>query len=103
MFPVQVQKVGNPALDSEYFAGIHFTGSTPVFQNMWKVASQNLPKYKSYPRLVGETGGKDFIFAHASSDVKALGTALIRDLLNIRDKNVRLLQERIFQNLSGKN
>lgn len=76
--PGSGSKVGNPCLDSPHFAGIHFTGSTPVFQNMWKTASENLPKYKSYPRLVGETGGKDFIFAHASADVKALGTALIR-------------------------
>lgn len=76
--PGSGSKVGNPVLDSPHFAGIHFTGSTPVFQNMWKVASANLPKYKSYPRLVGETGGKDFVFAHSTADVKALGTALIR-------------------------
>ena len=71
-------KVGNPVMDSEYFGGIHFTGSTPTFQSMWRTAANNLSKYKAYPRLVGETGGKDFIFAHASSDVTALGVALIR-------------------------
>ncbi|MCK9280796.1 MAG: L-glutamate gamma-semialdehyde dehydrogenase [Melioribacteraceae bacterium] len=76
--PGSGSKVGNPVLDSEHFGGIHFTGSTPVFQNMWKVASTNLPKYKSYPRLVGETGGKDFIFAHSSADVVSLGVSLIR-------------------------
>jgi len=76
--PGSGSKVGNPVMDSEHFGGIHFTGSTPVFQSMWRTAANNLAKYKSYPRIVGETGGKDFIFAHASSDIKALGTALIR-------------------------
>ena len=71
-------KVGNPVMDSEHFGGIHFTGSTPTFQSMWRTAANNLGKYKSYPRIVGETGGKDFIFAHASADMEALGTAIIR-------------------------
>ncbi len=75
--PGKGSKVGNPVLDSEHFAGIHFTGSTSVFQGMWKTASNNLPKYKSYPRIVGETGGKDFIFAHSSADITALGVAMI--------------------------
>ena len=60
------------------FAGIHFTGSTEVFQTLWRQAASNLPGYASYPRLVGETGGKDFILAHASADVDALATALVR-------------------------
>ncbi len=76
--PGSGSKVGNPVMDSEHFGGIHFTGSTPTFQSMWRTAANNLSKYKSYPRIVGETGGKDFIFAHASSDLEALGTALIR-------------------------
>lgn len=76
--PGSGSKVGNPVMDSEHFGGIHFTGSTPVFQSMWRTAANNLPKYKSYPRIVGETGGKDFIFAHASSDITALGVAIIR-------------------------
>jgi len=76
--PGSGSKVGHPVLDSEYFGGIHFTGSTPTFQSLWKTAANNLPKYKAYPRLVGETGGKDFIFAHESADLKALGVALIR-------------------------
>jgi len=70
--------VGNPAIDSEFFAGLHFTGSTAVFQSMWSAAVKNISKYKSYPRIVGETGGKDFIFAHSSCDRKVLMTALIR-------------------------
>jgi 1-pyrroline-5-carboxylate dehydrogenase len=60
------------------FAGIHFTGSTEVFQNIWKNIGNNIHKYKSYPRIVGETGGKDFIMAHPSSDAKALSVAISR-------------------------
>lgn len=60
------------------FAGIHFTGSTEIFQNIWKTIGNNIQKYKSYPRIVGETGGKDFIIAHKSADVKTLVTALSR-------------------------
>ncbi|MDX2478894.1 MAG: L-glutamate gamma-semialdehyde dehydrogenase, partial [Desulfuromusa sp.] len=72
--------VGNVCLDSPDFNGIHFTGSTPVFQSMWKQIGNNIAadKYKTYPRIVGETGGKDFIFAHASADVKALATGIVR-------------------------
>lgn len=60
------------------FAGIHFTGSTGVFQHIWKTIGENITKYKSYPRIVGETGGKDFIVAHKSSDAQALATAMVR-------------------------
>ncbi|MCX8010498.1 MAG: L-glutamate gamma-semialdehyde dehydrogenase, partial [Ignavibacteria bacterium] len=71
-------KVGNPVMASEHLAGIHFTGSTSVFQQMWKTIGNNIANYKYYPRIVGETGGKDFIFAHPSADMKALGVAMIR-------------------------
>jgi 1-pyrroline-5-carboxylate dehydrogenase len=60
------------------FAGIHFTGSTGVFQHIWKTIGNNISTYKSYPRIVGETGGKDFIVAHKSADAKALATAITR-------------------------
>lgn len=72
--------VGDTILDSPDFNGIHFTGSTAVFQSMWKTIGYNIAedKYKTYPRIVGETGGKDFVFAHASADVKALATAIVR-------------------------
>ncbi|MEG1762119.1 MAG: L-glutamate gamma-semialdehyde dehydrogenase, partial [Bacteroidales bacterium] len=60
------------------FAGVHFTGSTTVFNGLWKSIVTNLDKYVSYPKIVGETGGKDFVFAHTSADVDALTTALIR-------------------------
>jgi 1-pyrroline-5-carboxylate dehydrogenase len=60
------------------FGGIHFTGSTKVFQTIWKTIGENIGRYKSYPRIVGETGGKDFVIAHSSCNVKALSTALVR-------------------------
>ncbi|MDH3711691.1 MAG: L-glutamate gamma-semialdehyde dehydrogenase, partial [Cyclobacteriaceae bacterium] len=60
------------------FAGIHFTGSTGVFQHIWKTIGENISIYKSYPRIVGETGGKDFIIAHKSADAIALATAMVR-------------------------
>jgi 1-pyrroline-5-carboxylate dehydrogenase len=60
------------------FAGIHFTGSTEVFQNIWKTIGNNIHNYKSYPRIVGETGGKDFIVAHPSADIHVLATAISR-------------------------
>ena len=71
-------QVSERVLADRAFAGIHFTGSTEVFQGLWKQASANLTGYASYPRLVGETGGKDFILAHASADVDALATAMVR-------------------------
>jgi 1-pyrroline-5-carboxylate dehydrogenase len=60
------------------FAGIHFTGSTAVFQDIWKTIGNNIHKYKTYPRIVGETGGKDFILVHGSADVQASATAILR-------------------------
>ena len=60
------------------FAGVHFTGSTGVFNSMWKTIGENMDKYKSYPRIVGETGGKDFVIAHKSADPDVLATALLR-------------------------
>jgi 1-pyrroline-5-carboxylate dehydrogenase len=63
---------------SPNLAGVHFTGSTSVFQGMWKSVGDNIATYRTYPRIVGETGGKDFIFAHSSADVEALATAMVR-------------------------
>ncbi|HEX6747979.1 MAG TPA: L-glutamate gamma-semialdehyde dehydrogenase [Longimicrobium sp.] len=65
-------------LNDPHLAGVHFTGSTAVFQNIWQTVGDNIASYKSYPRLVGETGGKDFILAHASADPAALATAIVR-------------------------
>ena len=60
------------------FAGIHFTGSTGVFQHIWKTVGENITRYKSYPRIVGETGGKDFVLAHKSANPKAVAVGLVR-------------------------
>lgn len=65
-------------LNSPDFAGIHFTGSTGVFNDFWKTIGNNISKYKTYPRIVGETGGKDFVWAHPTSDAKEVATALSR-------------------------
>ncbi len=70
--------VSDVALADPDLAGIHFTGSTPVFQHLWKTVGNNISNYRSYPRLVGETGGKDFIFAHPSAEHRTLITAMIR-------------------------
>ena len=70
--------IGDVVFNHPDFAGLHFTGSTGVFQHLWKTIGENIHKYKSYPRIVGETGGKDFVIAHKSADAKALATALIR-------------------------
>ena len=67
--------IGKVATSSKWFAGIHFTGSTDTFNTLWRQAGEGLGKYVSYPRIVGETGGKDFIFVHPSADAKAVATA----------------------------
>jgi 1-pyrroline-5-carboxylate dehydrogenase len=70
--------IGDVALASPDFAGVHFTGSTPVFQGLWHTIGQNIDRYRNYPRIVGETGGKDFVLAHASADVDAVAAAILR-------------------------
>ena len=69
---------GQEIFSNPDFGGIHFTGSTQVFQNIWKTIGENIPHYKTYPRIVGETGGKDFIIAHHSANLNHLVTAIIR-------------------------
>ncbi|MFL9950426.1 L-glutamate gamma-semialdehyde dehydrogenase [Paraburkholderia agricolaris] len=76
--PGDAATVTQAVLASSEFAGLHFTGSTTVFDSLWRSASINLPLYRGYPRLVGETGGKDFVLAHRSADVDTLSIALIR-------------------------
>ncbi|MEW6237749.1 MAG: L-glutamate gamma-semialdehyde dehydrogenase [Candidatus Omnitrophota bacterium] len=78
MIPGPGPLIAPPALDHLDLGGIHFTGSTYVFSTIWLAVGSDIRKYYSYPRIVGETGGKDFIFAHASCDLDALTTALIR-------------------------
>ncbi len=71
-------EAGDVIFNHPDFAGLHFTGSTGVFRHLWKTIGENIGKYKSYPRIVGETGGKDFVVAHASANAKELATALVR-------------------------
>ena len=71
-------EIGDAALASPELAGIHFTGSTDVFNGMWSTVGKNVGSYRNYPRIVGETGGKDFILAHASADAEAVATAIVR-------------------------
>lgn len=72
------QTAGEVIFKHSEFAGLHFTGSTGVFQNLWKTIGENISRYKSYPRIVGETGGKDFVIAHPSAEAKAVAVALAR-------------------------
>ncbi len=74
----QGSAVGDPVLASPDLAGVHFTGSTAVFQSMWRTIAGNIERYRNYPRIVGETGGKDFIVAHPSADPDAVLTAIVR-------------------------
>jgi len=70
--------VGNPVLKSEHLSGLHFTGSTGTFQHLWRSIAEKIDHYNTYPRIVGETGGKDFIFAHHTADVEAVVVAALR-------------------------
>jgi 1-pyrroline-5-carboxylate dehydrogenase len=76
--PCQASALPGTVLADEWLAGIHFTGSTEVFQTLFQQVANNIGRYRTYPRLVGETGGKDFIFAHRSADVDALAAGIIR-------------------------
>ncbi len=76
--PSKGSDAGKIIFSSEHFAGLHFTGSADTFHYMWKTIGENIPKYKAYPRIVGETGGKDYIFVHNSANRKKLITAIVR-------------------------
>ncbi len=76
--PSRGSDISNVIIPNKWLSGIHFTGSTEVFEILWNKVSDNISNYKNYPRIVGETGGKDFIFAHNSADIDSLTTAIIR-------------------------
>lgn len=78
MIATDPQETADIVFGHKDFAGLHYTGSTSVFKNIWKTIGNNIDKYKTYPRIVGETGGKDFILAHPSADAKEVSTAMIR-------------------------
>ncbi len=76
--PGSGEAISGEIFKNPYFAGLHFTGSTNTFQHLWKSVSDNLTKFRTYPRIIGETGGKDFVFAHPTANVRGLGVALIQ-------------------------
>jgi len=76
--PGSGSKVGREVLKNAHLAGIHFTGSTAVFHDIWRTIGENISTYRTYPRIVGETGGKNFVFVHSSAEVKELCTAVVR-------------------------
>ena len=93
-------------LGSPSFTGIHYTGSTAVFQSLWKQMGDNLPRYRSYPRIVGETGGKDFVVAHPSADPAAVAAALIRGAFEFQGQKCSAasrayLPESLWRELEG--
>ncbi len=78
MLPGEGAPIGDAVLESEHLAGLHFTGSTATFEHLWREIGQNLGTYRTYPRIVGETGGKDFLVAHPSAHAQQTATALVR-------------------------
>ena len=78
MLPGHGPDIGDPVFESPHLAGLHFTGSTNTFRHMWRTIGNNIDRYHAYPRIVGETGGKDFVVAHPSADAKEVATALVR-------------------------
>ncbi len=89
-------QVGQPAFEHPQLAGIHFTGSTGVFHGIWKTIGNNIHKYKSYPRIVGETGGKDFLIAHNDCDQDALAVACVRGAFEYQGQKCSALSRAYF-------
>ena len=80
--------ISNTLLSSPDFAGLHFTGSTFVFKELWKQIGNNIHNYKTYPRIVGETGGKDFIIAHPTAKPKQVATAIVRGAFELQGQKM---------------
>src|SRR5262249_12711859 len=99
--PGDAGAISEVLLNHPDLTGIHFTGSTEVFQRMWRTVGENIAKYKTYPRLVGEQGGKDFILAQRSTDPEALITAVVRGGLSTKAKNAVRHHAFIFQTMFG--
>ena len=90
--------VGPMVMKHPALAGVHFTGSTAVFQNMWTTVGNNIENYKSYPRIVGETGGKDFCIAHKTADVDGLATAMVRGAFEFQGQKCSALSRAYIPN-----
>ena len=99
--PGDAVQISNLVLDHPDLAGIHFTGSTGVFNGMWQKVGQNLGEYRGYPRLVGETGGKDFIVVHASADPQEVAVAAVRGAFEFQGRSVRPPAVCTFRNPGG--
>ena len=100
--PSTGEEISKVVFEDKNFAGLHFTGSTNVFRTLWKAIGNNIEKYKSYPRIVGETGGKDFIIAHKSAVASEVATAISRGAFEYQGQNVLLLLVRTFLLIYGK-
>ncbi|SVA03225.1 uncharacterized protein METZ01_LOCUS56079 [marine metagenome] len=105
--PGSGSQVGNPVLANENLAGVHFTGSTETFQHIWKTIGKNIEQYKTYPRIVGETGGKDFCLAHESVDIDELATAMIRGAFEFQGQKCSAMSRAyvpntIWEDMKGK-
>src|SRR5918999_1679763 len=98
LVPGDAAEISDVLLSHRDLAGVHFTGSTNVFNSMWKTIGANMSRYASYPRIVGETGGKDFIVAHPSADAEALAVAIVRDFRNFVSA---VIDKRAFDKISG--
>ena len=102
MVPGNPQTVSNQVLTHPDMSGVHFTGSTATFNYLWKEIGTNIDKYKTYPRIVGETGGKDFVFAHPTANADEVSTALVRGAFEYQGQSVLQLQELTFRKLMGR-
>ncbi len=101
--PANGSEIGDIVMSSPFFAGIHFTGSTETFQGMWKTIGNNISNYKNYPRIVGETGGKDYIFVHPSADPYEVATAAVRGAFEYQGQKCSAASRAYFpKSLSGK-
>ena len=99
--PGKASVVGDICMSHSELAGVHFTGSTAVFRKLWKDVANNLENLRSYPRIVGETGGKDFIVAHPDCDRRALLVAMLRGSLSSKDRSAAQLVELTCLKVSG--
>ena len=94
--------ISNEVFANSDFAGLHFTGSTHVFKNLWKQIGNNIHSYKTYPRIVGETGGKDFIMVHKSAEAKEVATAIVRGAFEFQGQKCSAASVLIFHQTFGK-
>jgi 1-pyrroline-5-carboxylate dehydrogenase len=93
--------ITDTVLASRDFAGIHFTGSTHVFKDIWAKIELTSIIHKTYPRIVGETGGKDFIIAHSSANPKQVSTGIVRGAFEFQGQNVQQLHELMYHKVCG--